>query len=392
VHCVQIPSDAKPETMKLSPVPLIVLTALWSTDLLFSGTQPPPGQPTPAYSVHIHGVRAVEMSPDEKYLAAFIVQRSRDAPSTAEVQVWDFRSGVRVRSHDLPASAFRSGSAEPIGHIHYTSDGALLIVCVGDRVLHVFNAADLAQVRTIEVNSRANIDAFEASPLAHHVAVRMAGNVRVYDLDSSEELRSWQIDERESFNVGALLLQHPVATGFTWRGDGKALAVAVADNSPCLRGGGTIYIYELGSEKPVSEFRVPLLPGDIAFGMANNLYVATDTCGGYFAHWTPGLPIFDSTTGKQIGKIPAGRVGVRNHVAISANKQILLAYANRQKTVFEFEDTLRTEDAQWQVRELANGRLILTLPAGGLLSSSGRFVYQHGRQQVSVFSVPATAN
>lgn len=378
--------------MKRFCVPLIVLTVLWSTDLLFSGTQPQPSQPTPSYSVHIHGLRAVEMSPDEKYLAAFVVQRSKDAPSTAEVQVWDFRSGLLVRSHGLPASASRGRFAEPVRHIHYTNDGALLIVCAGDRVLHVLSAADLAEVRTIQVNSHANIDTFEVSPAAHHLAVRMAGNVRVYDLDSGEELRFWQIEERESFNAGALLQQHPVGTGFAWRGDGKALAVAVADNSPCLRGGGTVYVFDLTSEKPVSEFRVRLLPGDIAFGSGNRLYVASDTCGGYFAHWTLDLPIFDSTTGKQIGKIPAGNVGVRNHVAISANKQILLAYANREKLVFEFEDTLKTENAQWQVRELASGKLILTLPAGGLLSSSGRFVYEKGREQVRVFSIPTTAN
>jgi hypothetical protein len=58
------------------------------------------------------------------------------------------------------------------------------------------------------------------------------------------------------------------------------------------------------------------------------------------------------------------------------------------------EDTLKVEDVQWQVWDLANRKVVLTLPAGyptacyPSLSSSGRFVYANRAQEMSVFSVP----
>jgi WD40 repeat protein len=332
------------------------------------------------------------MSPDEKYLAAFVLHEPKDAPPSTEAQIWDFRGNMLVRSRCIEARAQLGRYARPPRYIRYNSDGTLLIVATGNHLLHVLNAADLAEVRSIQIDSHSAIDALEVSPTSRQVAVRVGDFVRVYDLDSGQQLSSWQIDLDKSFDALALLWRTPVTTGFAWRVDGKALAVAVADSHPCVRGGGTIYILDLSTEKPVREFRVRQLPGDVAFGQRNNLYVASEMCGGYFTHWTPDLPIFDASSGREIGKIPAGKVGIRKHIAISTNKQILLAYADREKTVFELEDVLKTENEQWQVRELPGGKLIVTLPAGGLLSSSGRFVYEKGRNQVRIFSVPVLAN
>ena len=46
--------------------------------------------------------------------------------------------------------------------------------------------------------------------------------------------------------------------------------------------------------------------------------------------------------------IPAGKVGIQNDIAVSANKHVLLAYADWEETTFEgFEDKLEIEVAQW---------------------------------------------
>src|SRR5437660_298038 len=119
----------------------------------------------------------------------------------------------------------------------------------------------------------------------------MSGDIRIYDLHSGDETSNWRTSPPE-FNM---------APGLAWRGDGGALAVTVADNPPCMRGGGTIYIFDPISNQVSKTFRVSLLPASIAFGTSNSLYVASDTCGGFFTHWTLDLPIFDAASGREAG-------------------------------------------------------------------------------------------
>jgi hypothetical protein len=105
---------------------------------------------------------------------------------------------------------------------------------------HVLRANDLDQLRIIQIGSQADITAFEVSPTAHRVAFRMSGDVRVYDLDSGEELRIWRTQESPEFKTLRLLRVNPQleGRGLAWRGDGRALAISVADNPPCLRAMG----------------------------------------------------------------------------------------------------------------------------------------------------------
>lgn len=363
--------------------------------LLFCQTQP--AEPTPAYVAHIPGVRVAAVSPDEKCLAAIVVHRPKDALPSAEVQVWDFRSDSMIRSRSLAAPELRPRHPEPTMILNYTGDGELLMVYAGGGVLRVLRASDLVEMRTIRIGEPS---ALKTSPGGHLVAVRAAGAVQIYDLDSGEQVRTWSIPPYPK-EKPLLLKIHPRldGPGLAWREDGKAVAISVADDSPCLRGDSTIYSYDLASEEAGKSFRVPLLAEYIAFGAGNRLYVASGTCGGYFTHWTLDLPIYDSNSGQEIGKIPAGRVGVRGYVAVSANKQVLVAYADREKTTFlpGLEDTLETKDEQWQVWDLGTAKLVMTLPARAHMprgsymapSSSGRFVYAVRAGEVDVFSVRA---
>jgi WD40 repeat protein len=383
--------------MRLLPAIAMALVLARPAVPVFCETQPSP--PSPTYVVHIPSLRVAEMSPDEKYLAALVVHWPKGVPPTAELQVWDFRRGTLLQSHSLPDPEARPGYPHGTTYLRYTSDGELLAVYTGGDLLHVLRATDLEGVRTVQIQSHAKINAFEVSPTGHRVAVCMSGDIRVYDLDSGEELRSWRINPDSEFRMSELLQVHSQldGAGLAWRGDGGVLAVSVADNPRCLRGGGTIYIFDPTSNQGSKTFRVPLLPASIAFGTGNNLYVASNTCGGYFTHWTLDLPIFDSASGRETGKIPAGSVGFRGYMAISANKQILLAHADREKTTFAgFEDSLSITDEQWQVWDLSAGKLMMTFPATGRvsvgnypsLSNSGHFVCANRAQDLEIFSVP----
>jgi hypothetical protein len=153
------------------------------------------------------------MAPDEKYLAALVEHRPKDVPPSAELQVWDFRQGTLLQAHGLPAPEQRRGYPHGIAYLHYTSDGQLLIVYTGRDLLHVLRTADLEEMRTVQIPSHANINAFEVSPIAHHIAVRMAGDLRVYNLDSGEEIRSWKINQDSEFKTWELLQVHPQLDG-----------------------------------------------------------------------------------------------------------------------------------------------------------------------------------
>ena len=306
--------------MELLRIIAIALLSVLPPDLIFCQTQ---STLPPAYVVHTENLRATAMSPNEKYLAVLVRKGAG-----AEVQVWDFMSGSLVEARSLHAPELRPNYPGPTNYVRYTSDGELLAVYTGGDLLRVLRTRDLDEVRAIEIHSATNVTAFEASPTDHRVAIRMAGEVRVYDLDSGEELRKWSIDQYSHFEMSALLQVHPqlAGAGLAWRGDGRTLAVSVADNPPCLRGGGTIYIFDLTSPKAVKSFRTKLLPSAVAFGISNSLLIASNTCGGYFNHQTLDLSIYDSTSGRETGTIPADKVGIRNHILISENRHVLLAY------------------------------------------------------------------
>jgi hypothetical protein len=383
--------------MRLLSTIAIALVLARTAEPVFYDQQP--NLPSPTYVIQIPSLRVVRMSPDEKYLAALVVHWPNGAPPTAELQLWDFRRGTMLRSRGLPAPQPRPGYPRGTTYLRYTSDGQLLAVYTGGDSLHVLRATDLEAVRTVHIQSHASINAFEISPTGHRAAVCMSGDIRVYDLDSGEEIQSWRINPSAEFRISELLQVHSQLDrpGLAWRGDGGALAVSVADNAPCLRGGGTIYVFDPTSNQGLKTFRVPLLPASIAFGTGNSLYVASNTCGGYFTHWTLDLAIFDSTSGRETGKIPAGRVGFRGYMAISMNKQILLAHADRERTtVAGFEDTLSITDEQWQVWDLSALKLVLAFPVIGResianypsLSDSGHFLCVNRAQDLEIFSVP----
>jgi WD40 repeat protein len=376
----------------LFPLVALALVSVWPPNLLLRGDQP--SLPSPAFIIHFSDVRASAISPDEKSLTVLVVNSAG-----AAVQVWDFVTNSLVQSRSLPAPQLRPHSSGPAVYVRYTSDGELLAVYTGDQLLHVLRSIDLEELRTIRFGSPTGVTAFDMSPVDRRVAVRMAGDVRVYELDSGDLVRSWRILQRPEFRMSELLRIDPRldGPGLAWREDGQALAISVADNSPCYRGGGTIYGFDLSSSKIANTFRVPLLSTSIAFGSGTRLYVTSNTCGGVFTHWALDLPIYDSNSGRETGKILAGKVGIRDYLTISANKRFLLAFADRQKTTFEgFEDTLRTTDEQWQVWDLTDAKLVLSSPAlaqmqlGRLpaLSATGRFVYGTRAQEVVIFTVP----
>ncbi len=333
------------------------------------------------------------MSPDERSLAVIAIHRARDAAPSAELQVWDFRGGSILRSRSLTVPALQPRQPVPSMRLQYTSDGELLVLHSGGETVQVLRSSDLEQLREMHTGA---VSALEVAPSDHRMAVRGGGRVRIYDLDSGEPLWTWSVPAGlKSTRLSVHARPRLDGPGLAWRKDGNAVAIGVADAAPCMRGGGTIFTVELKSTSAAKSFRVPLLPGSVGFDGDDRLYVAGSTCGGYFEHWALDLPAYDPATGREVGKIPADRVGVRGFLSISANKQILVAYADREKTTFlpGFEDTLETKDAQWRVWDVASRRLLMSVPEKTFrrnsidVSSGGHFIYATRMEEVDVYEV-----
>lgn len=348
-------------------------------------------EPPAIFETEIADLRAAQIAPDEQRVATLAFQTKNLGSVPVEIQIWDFRRRTLVRTRRIEvsiASRVWRGS-----HILYSADGLLLAVYASGGTVHVFRSSDLRELNQIPLElSSARLSGLEISPSSHTLAVRRSfergGDVRIYDLDSGKELRSWAISK------GFLKPLYRVL-GIAWRDDGRLFVVTAPDNGPCTRSGGTVYVFDPNSAEPVNRFRVSFLPGSVAFGSNDNLYVTSMMCGGYFAHWTTDLPVFDAKSGKCLGKIPAGKVGIRRTIAASGNKRILLAYADREKTTLEgFEDTLKVSDAQWEIVDLATKQVLFIIPATeydqSSLSTSGRLVLNLTAGRLRIFSVPGS--
>jgi len=367
------------------PLRVVVLGIFIISILGFATAEEPPA----LFEMKIAGLRAAQIAPEEQEVAALVIHITKPGAVPVEIQIWDFRRRTLVRTRrfevNIPSMVLSTS------YVRYSADGFLLAVYAGGGTVHVFRSTDLQELHQIPLElSSAHLSGFEISPSSHILAIRRSldrgGDVRIYDLDSGIELRGWAIRKGDLYPY--------TVSGVAWRGDGRQLAVAAPDNGPCTRFGGTIFVFDPDSTEPSNRFRVGFLPGSLAFGSDDKLYVASMTCGGYFAHWTTDLPIFDANTGKQVGKIPAGKVGIRRTIAISGNKRTMLAYADREKTTFEgFEDTLKVSDARWQVVDVATGQVLFTIAAirydQSSLSTSGRFLLNLSPGGLRIFPVPS---
>lgn len=340
--------------------------------------------PSAVRTIQIPGRRAVDMSAKEDQLAVIARKTPQDGKSENELQIWNLS--------DLTLLQRREFNYEPVNNPHaafirFTSDSTLLVIYFGTGTIHVLRTSDLSELTAIHLDStETSFNGFEVSPISHLLAIHRTflreGKAEIFDLDSGTLLRVWSTEGAARGN----------GSGLTWSSDGRVIAVAVPDGVRCQRGSGTVRVFDIDSPKEPIIFSVSFIPGNIAFGPGDRLYVAMNNCGGYFTYWAPDLPIYDAASGRQVGKIPADKMGIRGSIQISRNQKILLAYANREKTTFEgFEDTLKVASGSWQVRELPQGKLISAFSGGYFdgyrLSSSGRFAWTLPGNQVRIISL-----
>jgi WD40 repeat protein len=333
------------------------------------------------------GLDAAQIAPDEQQVATLAFHKTNPSTVPIEIQIWDFRKRMLLRTqHFEEAILSRTFDASRLA---YSTDGLLLAAYAGrGETVHVLRPSDLLDLHQIPLElGSSRLTGFEISPSSHTLAVcrsfdnENGGDIRIYDLDSGKEIRRWVI-------AGG----NQSLSGLAWRSDGRVLAVAASIYAPFKRLAGTIYVFDRDSETPVNRFRVGFLPGSLAFGGDDNLYVSSAMSGGYFAHWTTDLAIFNAQTGKQTGRIRAGRVGIRRTIAISGNKKLLLAYADREKTTFEgLEDTLKVRDSQWQVVDIDTRQVLFTTPGTeyeqSSLSTSGRFLLLRIAGRLRILSI-----
>lgn len=333
----------------------------------------------------IDGVGGADISPSEEVVAATTCQPLKDSGTPPRylnyLETWDIRASKLLLRGPLTEGEMPNVSCEA-GDVRYSGDGKLLVVLTGQgKLVRVFNAETLKELRTIQISLRigeirfgnysispkwqAEITGFEVSPVGHLLALRtyrgdydkrtffnasqyLGGFVRVYDLDSGVNVNEWEIP------AGYL----KGGNGIAWRQDGRVLATATSDRQPCEPGSATIYFFDLHSSRALRKIRIPNLAGAIAFGTGDTFYVANGSCPGYFANRKPSLPIFDAASAKRLGDIEFPGSGIRYNVAVSADRRTLLGYVGHEETRWELEDTLEVRDRRFAVWDLASRQLL----------------------------------
>jgi len=354
--------------------------------------QTPVRQPSAPYILSIPDFSGADLSPDGTRLAVVV---RRIVPTgqqftrvhVQEIQIWDFRKGSIAVREDLGGQ--HAAWLVP-SYVRYTNDGALLAVYTGGNIIRVLRSDDLQQLRLIHIelpppspsgpgipvsfeDEETRVTSFETSPKGHWVALRLyrgtgerrwgpfwknvylGGFASIYDLDSDVKINGWEIS-------GGYL---GGGNGLAWRSDGRRLAAAASDAIPCLKGGGTIYMFDPASSAITNRFRVSSLVGDIAWGEEDHIYVSNHGCPGYLSNQAPALPAYSASTGEQIGAFKSP-TGIRHRIAVSADKRRLIGYVGREKMTFAgLEDTIVRVDSRFEVWDLETGKALFTSPELG---------------------------
>jgi hypothetical protein len=364
---------------------------------LFSGRPLHPqaqgGQPSAPYILSIPDSSSADLSPDGTHLAVVVRRivptgQQHTRVHVQEIQIWDFRKGSILVRKELGGQQATIGSGP--SYIRFTSDGALLAVYTGGNIIRVLRSDDLQQIRSIHIelpppspsapgipvsfgDEETRVTSFETSPKGHWVALRLyrgtgerrwgpfwknvylGGFASIYNLDSDVKINGWEIS---SGYLGG-------GNGLAWRSDGRRLAAAASDAIPCLKGGGTIYMFDPASSAIQNRFRVSSLVGDIAWGDEDHIYVSNHGCPGYLSNQAPALPAYSASTGEQIGALKSP-TGIRHRIAVSADKRRLIGYVGREKMTFAgLEDTIVRVDSRFEVWDLETGKALFTSPELG---------------------------
>jgi WD40 repeat protein len=310
-------------------------------------------------------------------------------PQALTLQIWDAVTLRLVLSREIPVRESSLESGAVTGNvqapydcfIRYSSNGAFLVFSDVSGELHVLDARDLKEIRSIslglsETHQSYGPIAVEVSPSGDRVAVAFSAptlgknsqsrEVRVFNLDTGRLL--WKVN-----------FEGDVIGGIAWSPDGYQIALtlpAVTQSGGPLRpdtnrGKDDLFVLDSSSGRVLSKFNTGDLTGPICFGPDQEVFTAP-------AHSVQkggpheSVKVWDVRTGTLKRKIGYQGRDVYDTLGLSKDGRVLMGYIGKVGSKLDVLDMARYSsplDQRFAIWDARNGRLIADSP--NLMPSKG---------------------
>jgi WD40 repeat protein len=293
-----------------------------------------------------------DISPDDRFVAVYsenLPRRSEDE-ATYEIQIWDWRAGKivarKIVLQERPFDARRLHSYEHF--VRYADAGAKLIIYQEGRLL-VLNSRNLEQIRDIDLGMSpwpSNASDVEVDSTGRRAAVLIpwgpnaGGELRAYDLESGELLRTWKfpngVEKVGSAQKGLNFFPNrPIAIA----PDGKKIAVSlmlpVPDEESVRSEDRNVLVLDVDSGQTTAAIDAGYLAGPVRFAPGDPLRLVTVPGDDDSANSKRNsIKIWNATTGALIREITSRPAGVRNYMDVSADGQVVAGFIGYQKCGF----------------------------------------------------------
>jgi len=371
----------------------------------------PPQKQLKTYSLP-EGTQSADISPDEQWVVTVGTKKLDVAASENKavvhvVRLWNFKEGKQVAEFAAQRSEVRAAPkgyvldrsrTEPI--VRFSPDGNVVIVLI-DRMIHIVRAADLTELRTILLDTPANVTrtspsgrtiihepfarAVELSPDGKVVAVvwitdMIYGRIQLYDFASGNMTLA------RDTPIGWLNFTKSIA----WSPGGESLLVPIPNEMRCSSPNSQPDIFAFDRQTGAIKNKISsgLLVGSIAVSSDGHVLAVDLNCIAVFKNHDAKLKVFDLATGKHLRNVSARGTGARYVVSASADGSRFLAYTGKMAVEFDWSDAVpydKVVDETFSVWSLANYEGIVTsqnihgLKESDLrLSSKGKFAVSYG--------------
>jgi WD40 repeat protein len=304
---------------------------------------------------------AADISPDNRFLAAYRIDFGNPKLLKREIQVWDWqKKEVVIRkaiSRDPRPSASPPTAAmeNPESFVRYVGSGEKLafyddghILVFDSKTLDLLKDVDLQaaqwpQPRSIklptlrEMVSSSYVADLEVTSAAARAAVFIrhpgyeSGELRVYDLDSGRLLRAWSFintasDVTDFYKARRDSLERPIAIDSS----GQLVAISLGELRPMDNSlptnNGTVLVLDIATGQLGSTFRTGSSLGDsISFdsGLTPSLFTLSIDSGAKKA--SGAIQVWESASGKLLRQIPAPN-SAQGYIDPSEDGRTILVY------------------------------------------------------------------
>jgi WD40 repeat protein len=332
----------------------------------------------------------VDISPDNRFVAVYsedLPRRGKGA-ATYEIQIWDWRASKIIARkavlQERPYDASRLHSYEHF--VRYANAGAKLIIYQEGRLL-VLDSRNLEQVRDIDlgISWPSNASDVEVDATGRRAAALIpggpnaGGELRAYDLESGEVLRTWKFPNGVDKAGSAQKLNFFPNRPITIAPGGKKIAISLM--LPGSDGGSehsedrNVLVLDVDSGETTAAINAGYLAGPVRFASGDPLRLVTVPGDDDSANSKrDSIKIWNASTGVFIREIISRPSGVRNYMDVSADGQVVAGFIGYQKCGFwllGMESGCSLMDKRFRLWNLSSGKVIAASKNSAVLENIG---------------------